>query len=65
MTNQILVGGQNGIFSLSPDDLVLEVTSLSPRLTGRIRSKEAVLDMGEHKVSLDATFDVVVAEAGK
>jgi hypothetical protein len=65
LTNQILVGGQNNMFSLSPDDLVLEVKSRSPRFTGRIRSKQAVLDLGEHKVSLDATFDVVVTEAGK
>lgn len=65
LTNQLLVGGQNGMFTLSPDDLVLEVTSLSPRLKGRIRTKQPVLDLGEHKVSLDATFDVVVTEAGK
>ncbi|MBC7790029.1 MAG: hypothetical protein H7Z74_08785 [Anaerolineae bacterium] len=65
LTNQILVGGQDKIFSISPDDLVLEVKSIAPRLTGRIRSKEAVLDLGEYKMSLDATFDVAVAEAGK
>ena len=65
LTNQILVGGRNKVFSLSSDDLVLEVKSVSPRLTGRIRSKQPVLDLGEHKVSLDATFDVVVTEAGK
>ncbi len=65
LTNQILVGGQNKMFSLSSDDLVLEVTSVSPRFTGRIRSKLAVLDLGENKVSLDATFDVVVTEAGQ
>lgn len=50
LTNQILVGGQDKMFSLSPDDLVLEVTSASPRITGRIRSKQAVLDLGEYKV---------------
>jgi hypothetical protein len=65
LTNQILVGGRNNMFSLSSDDLVLEVKSVSPRFAGRIRSKKAVLDLGEHKVSLDATFDVVVTEAGK
>jgi hypothetical protein len=46
VTNSVLVGGQNSIFSLSSDDLILEVTSVSPRLTGRIRSKQAVLDLG-------------------
>ena len=65
LTNQILVGGQNNMFTLSSDDLLLEVTSVSPRFTGRIRTKPSVLDLGEHKVSLDATFDVVVKEAGK
>ncbi len=65
VTNQILVGGQDKMFSLSPDDLVLEVTSVSPRFTGRIRSKQAVLDLGEYKLSLDATFDVVVTRADK
>ena len=65
LTNQILVGGQDMMFTLSSDDLVIEVTSVSPRLTGRIRSKEPVLDLGEHKVSLNATFDVAVTEAGR
>jgi hypothetical protein len=65
LTNQILVGGQQNMFSLSPDDLVLEVKSTSPRFSGRVRGKEAVLDLGEHKVSLDATFDVPAGEAGK
>ena len=62
LTNQILVGGRNKTFSLSSDDLVLEVKTVSPRLTGRIRSKQAVLDLGEHKVSLDAAFDVAVTD---
>jgi len=65
LTNQILVGGENGRFSLSSDDLVLEVTSVSPRFVGRIRSKRPVLDLGERKVSLDATFDVPVSAASK
>ena len=65
LTNQVLVGGQNNIFSLSSDDLILEVTSVSSRLTGRIRSKQAVLDLGEYRLSLDATFDVVVTRADK
>ncbi|MBA2707899.1 MAG: hypothetical protein H0U59_08865 [Gemmatimonadaceae bacterium] len=65
LTNQILVGGENGRFSVSSDDLVLEVTSVSPRFTGRIRSKQPVLDLGDRKVSLDATFDALVSVAGK
>ena len=65
LTNQVLVGGQNRMFSLSPDDLVLEVRSVSPRFTGRIRSKEALLELGEYKLSLDAVFNVVVTPADK
>lgn len=60
LTNQILLGGQDAVFSLSSDDLVLEITRTSPRLTGRIRSKQPVLDLGDRKVSLNATFDVAV-----
>ncbi|MEO8577202.1 MAG: hypothetical protein ABI556_10900 [Gemmatimonadales bacterium] len=65
LTNQVLVGGQNGMFSLSPDDLVLEVTSVSPRFIGRIRSKQPVLELGEYKLGLDAAFNVVVTPADK
>jgi hypothetical protein len=64
-TNYVLVGGLKKMFGLSPDDLVLEVTSVSPRFTGRIRSKQPVLDLGARKVSLDATFDVVTMTPGK
>ena len=65
LTNQILIGGQDGMFTLASDDLVLEIKSVSPRLTGRIRSREAVLDLGAHKVSLDMTFDLAMDAAGK
>lgn len=64
-TNLILVGGLKKMFGLSPDDLLLEVKSVSPRVTGRIRTKQAVLDLGATKVSLDATFDIAVTVAGK
>ncbi len=65
LTNQILMGGQEGSFSISSDDLVVEITSASPRLVGRIRTLQPVLDLGSHKLSLDATFDVLVSEAGR
>ena len=65
LTNQVLVGGQKNMFSLSSDDFVLEVTSVSPRLIGRIRSKQAALGLGDYSLSLDATFDVVVTRADK
>ncbi len=64
-TNYVLVGGLKKMFGLSPDDLVLEIKSVSPRFTGRIRTKQLVLDLGTRKVSLDATFDVVPMTPGK
>ena len=64
-TNYVLVGGLKKMFGLSSDDLVLEVKSVSPRFTGRIRSKQPVLDLGARKVSLDATFDVAATTPGK
>jgi hypothetical protein len=63
--NYFLVGGLKQMFGLSPDDLVLEVTSVSPRFTGRIRTKQPTLDLGTRKVSLDATFDIPTATPGK
>lgn len=65
LTNQFLIGGQDNMFSISSDEFVLEIKTVSPRLTGRIRSREPVVDLGAHKVSLDLTFDLPVAEAGK
>jgi hypothetical protein len=64
VSNEFLVGGDDA-FSISPDDLVLELTSTAPRLTGRIRTKEPTVDLGSQKVGLDLTFDVPVGEPGK
>jgi hypothetical protein len=63
--SEVLVGGRNNAFSLSPDDLLLELKSVSPRLTGRLRTRQPALDVGTRTVGLDATFDVAVVEAGK
>jgi hypothetical protein len=60
LSNEFLVGGQDTVFSIPDDDLVLELTALGARATGRIRTKEAVLDLASQKVSLDVTFDVPV-----
>jgi hypothetical protein len=39
---------------------VVEVTSTSPRLVGRIRTKTPIVDAGSTKAGLDATFDLAV-----
>ena len=60
MTNEFLVGNA---FSIDTADLVLEVKTTTPRLTGRIRTRQPVVDVGT-KVGLDATFDVAVGTPG-
>ena len=65
LSNEFLVGGKDDAFSIPDDDLVLELTSTSPRVAGRIRTKEPVLSLGTQKVGLDVTFDVAVGEPGK
>jgi len=64
-SNEFLVGGADNMFSVDPDDLVLEVTSTTPRLTGRIRTKTPMMAAGSTKYGLDVTFDVVVGQPGE
>ena len=64
MSNEFLIGGENA-FSVSDDELVLELTSTSPRVAGRIRTKAPTIELGENKISLDVTFDVPVAALEK
>ena len=52
-------------FGILEDYLVLDVKSTSPRLVGRIRTKEPVVELNTEKVGLDLTFDVPVAALGK
>jgi hypothetical protein len=47
-------------FSIGSDEYVVDITSTSPRLVGRIHLKTPVYDTGEQKVGLDATFDLAV-----
>jgi hypothetical protein len=65
MSNEFLIGGRNNTFSVSDDELILELTSTAPRLAGRVRTKAAVLELGGHKTSLDVSFDVPVVAIGK
>jgi hypothetical protein len=63
--NDVLVGSRDDNFSFSDDYLTVELTSLTPRVTGRVRTKEPVVDLGSQKVSMDLTFDAPVVEVGK
>jgi hypothetical protein len=65
MLNDVLVGTRDQNFSILEDYLVLELTSLSPRVAGRLRTKDAVVELNTEKVGIDFTFDAPVAEVGK
>ena len=65
MLNDVLVGERDDNFSIVDDALVLELTSTSPRVTGRIRTKDPVADLGSQKVAIDLTFDAPVQIIGK
>ena len=60
VSEEFLVGGKNNTFSLGPDEYVLEVKSMSPRVVGRIRTKMPIVEAGSTKAGLDATFDLAV-----
>ena len=64
--DEVLVGKtREDNFGILEDYLVVEVTSTTPRLVGRIRTKEPVIELNTEKVGLDLTFDVPVAPLGK
>jgi hypothetical protein len=64
--DDVLVGqSRDDNFGILDDYLVVDVTSRTPRLIGRIRTKEPLLELNTEKVGLDLTFDVPVAELGK
>jgi hypothetical protein len=64
--DEVLVGkSRDDNFGILDDYLVVEVTSTTPRLVGRIRTKEPMIELNTEKVGLDLTFDVPVAELGK
>jgi len=63
--NDVLVGARDDNFSFSDDYLVVELSSLTPRVTGRVRTKEAVVTLNTEKIGMDLTFDAPVVEVGK
>ena len=64
--DDVLVGAtREDNFAILDDYLVVEVTARSPRLVGRIRTKDPMLELNTEKVGLDLTFDVPVAELGQ
>jgi len=65
MTEEFLVGGRNNTFSIGSDEYTVELTSTSPRIVGRIRTKTPIVDAGSKKAGIDATFDIPVVAVGK
>ena len=63
--DEVLVGTREDNFGILEDYLVVEVTSTTPRLAGRIRTKEPMIELNTEKVGIDLTFDVPVAALGK
>ena len=63
--NDVMVGTRDENFSILEDYLVLELKSGPPRLAGRLRTKEAIVDLGSQKVGIDLTFEAPVSEVGK
>lgn len=61
--DDVLVGAtRDDNFSILEDYLVVEVTARTPRLVGRIRTKEPTVELNTEKVGIDLTFDAPVAE---
>ena len=65
MLNDVLVGARSDNFSVIDDELVLELTSTTPRVVGRLRTKQPVIEAGSVKLGIDLTFDAPVVSIGK
>lgn len=65
MLGEVLIGSRDDNFGVMDDVLVLEAKSLAPQVSGRIRTKDAVADLGSTKVGIDLTFDTPVVTIGK
>jgi hypothetical protein len=63
--DDVLVGTREQNFSILDDYLIIEITATTPRLVGRIRTKEPMLALNTEKVGIDLAFDVPVAEVGR
>jgi len=62
---EVMIGSRDDNFGVMDDVLVLEAKSLTPQVAGRIRTKDAVADLGSTKVGIDLTFDAPVVKVGK
>ena len=62
---EVMIGSRDDNFGVMDDVLVLEAKSLTPQVAGRIRTKDAVADLGSTKVGIDLTFDAPVVTIGK
>jgi hypothetical protein len=63
--NDVMIGARDDNFSILEDELILELTSVTPRAVGRLRTKQPIVDLGSQKVGIDLTFDVPVTAVGK
>jgi len=63
--DDVLVGPREANFGILEDYLVVEVTSTEPRVVGRIRTKEPMMEINTEKVGIDITFDVPVTDMRK
>lgn len=54
----VLVGGEQKVFDVMGSDLVAELKSVAPRLVGKVRTASDPLDLGAHKLGVQASFDV-------
>ncbi len=61
LSEEFLIGGQNNTFMIG-DEYLIELTSTSPRLVGRLRTKTPAIDIGQGRTAgVDVTFDLPVA----
>jgi hypothetical protein len=65
ITNELLVGGRDDAFSLSGDDLRLQLKWEAGRFAGTLRTAQPTIDNGAHKIAIDLTFDVAVSSLGE
>jgi hypothetical protein len=62
VSEEFLIGGRDGTFSVGTGEYVLDVKSRSPRLVGTLKTKAPAVDLGDGRsAGLDAFFDMAVS----